>query len=658
MDQNRPSPKQDAGASFRSRRLLADIKELVAKPYPNIQLHVNEDDLSRACLILNPANYKPLHLTVTFRHNYPIGPPKIQMDSSVQHPNVFDGYICASIPNTEEGYTPAYTLKGIAIQMLSFFSSDSVEQSYGGNTSLAGFKATDRSLYDSFQCQQCGFNSSQPSPKKQPRQQAQFNALVDSEPGLWPTLSSARAPRKRKQGAKRTEPASSLRGTPVLGKEVKTCEIGRLPNEVLLLVIENMDFEELTSFAAAWPRISQIVADFDVVRQRELQCFCLKRNYLTVKLGVGVSVRRGHVASEFDLLSQEAFRHWRIRRSVNHIAFDHWLPLPISQQHWRRVRGDAAATLGAVRRGLRGGPSTDAQVLFAFMNDVVVRLNEVAAGAPDGGAARSTLRHASEKAIESYFHLFHLLVCLAAEDAALVAGANALLRSFAAGRRAKADCPNLGHLLVARLISDVEPSEELTKAIVVEAITRNVVWLLDRRGAGLAELAYLEADPVSHYRLARTFAGSRTSYRLLMFAELFRRTARPASSASGGAAGLARVRDELFARHGAPPRGAAARLAAEVRRLHEVSDFPAFLREMGLAQVPSAERFTEVLRDTVRASMEKGYSRWGVAPEMALVLRAQKDPGLAMTPEMHAVVKNLRVAGVNPNRSFFPNGDR
>ncbi|KAK3378655.1 hypothetical protein B0T24DRAFT_136330 [Lasiosphaeria ovina] len=46
----------------------------------------------------------------------------------------------------------------------------------------------------------------------------------------------------------------------------------------------------------------------------------------------------------------------------------------------------------------------------------------------------------------------------------------------------KADHPNLGYLLIALLISDIDPTEELMKAIVVETITRNVIWLLEADG--------------------------------------------------------------------------------------------------------------------------------------------------------------------------------
>ncbi|KAI1212061.1 uncharacterized protein F4807DRAFT_417433 [Annulohypoxylon truncatum] len=625
--------QNDAGPRLRQRRLLKDIKELVEKPYPNIALHTFDTDLTAACLVLTPENWKPLHMTINFPGDYPVQPPIVFMNSAVYHPNVYQDYICASIlwnspPSgypreavSSTDYTPAYTLKGIAIQLLSFFSSGYVEQEHNGKPkNLDDYRGTDKALIDDFQCNYCHFGRDYRKPA--PRivvPKNKYNARVDSAPNEWPSLSNRYAP---------SSPRIQTDPQPVQQKNVTSCEINRLPNELLIMIMENLDFDQLTKFAAAWPRISNVVRDFDIMRQRELQCFCLKQSYRSVKLGVGVSIYRGQISSEFDLLSQEAYETWNIRRAINNLVFEHWLPLPISRQHWRGVKGEVKDALNAIRLQIKDGPFGEAQVLFTFMNDVVVRLNEVVDPKSDDldykakrrAPQKSNLHHASEKAIDSYFHLFHLLVCLATEDPSLVEHANSLLRNFMNGKRSKTDCPNLGHLLIALLVSDIEVTDALRKAIIIEAITRNVVWLLDRKGARMPELSYIEPGPVSAYRLSKTFEGSRTSYRLLMFSELFRRTARPSHTKP-----LTQVRDELFDRHGAPPRNAARELSETIRRLHTINDFPAFLKEMGLQTIPDAQTFTDVLRKTVLSSMHKGYSRWGMPPRYALLLRCKKD---------------------------------
>jgi ubiquitin-protein ligase len=631
---------------------MQDIAELKKKPYPNIKIHFDDEDVSEACLVITPEGWPALHMTINFPPLYPLRAPTISMDSNVIHPNVFGGYICASILNTTAGYTPAYTLKGIAIQLLSFFCSDSIEQSYGGEkVSLEYYRQESKQMADSMGsylphatgttfgdgviCKRCRFN-------RGPAQQSADETRSNSSRSSRPRRRKAKAPKADEHGSTEIDPNRFF--------------IDRLPNEIILQVAERLEFEDLTKFAAAWGRVSQLITQFDVVRVRELQCFVLKENYMKQELGVGVGVvgkgRQGTLQSEFDLLSRSAYANHNVKASIHHIEFDHWLPLPISHGHWQRVQAKAEASLARIAQDAR--ISTPTMVLYAFMNDVIVRLNadlERKDERYDPNAQTSTLRHASEKAIESYFHLFHLLLCTATAKPEVVREANRMIASFMAGKKSKADIPNLGYLLIALLISDTDPTEALMKEIITEAITRNVVWLLDQKGAGMAELGYLETDNVCNYRLKKTFEGSRTSYRLLMFSELFRRTARPSPPKSTapttpppsppveamaklqivsystaakvpstvsppstptqqapGRKSLAQLRDDLFRQHGGAGPGTAAHLASEVRRLQKIDDFPSFLREMGIA-IPGAAKFTTVLRGTIKASAEKGYSQ-------------------------------------------------
>ncbi|KAI5924632.1 hypothetical protein F4810DRAFT_132905 [Camillea tinctor] len=665
------------------RRILHDLKDFAENPYPKIELHPRDNDITVLCLVLHTGNYGSIHLTVRLADWYPLTAPAIEMNSAVKHPNVYGSWICATILSADKEYTPAYTLKGIAIQMLSFFDSERVEQEHARQAvRLDGYSSMTRHIIDEFSCAECGFGPSTRNPvggkgkRRQKSSQTEkkpnlYDALVDHKPEEWPSLgeSSTSSTKRSQRTTSNTNnpiltPTPAAQSTPDNASPPRGPFTARkLPTEVILRILDYIpDFRDLTSFARAWPRVSSIVRDFDVVRQRELQCFWLKTGYREADLGVGVAlVANGRqLASEFDLLSREAFVGADVRASVHNVPFQHWLPLPIARGHWGRVR--RRGYVGEAMRGLREGmrwpaavKPSDAHVLFTFMNDIVVRLNLVSEE-NSGRPQRSALLHASEKAIESYFHLFHLLVCLATEDPSIAADANRLLERFAAGHRTKVDCPNLGHLLVALLISDVPVTEPLIKAIITEAITRNVVWLLDKRGSGKAELSFMEGSAVSAYRLDQTFIGSRTSYRLLMFSELFRRTARPSSSAVKP---LAQVRDELFERHGGPPRGAAERLAAEVRRLHKVGDFPAFMREMGLSTVPTPAAFTAVLRETVQESMRRGYSKWALSRDRAMALRARKDPQVQLTYKEREWLRahrhtRLDLSGV----SFFPNDDR
>ncbi|OAA48207.1 F-box domain, cyclin-like protein [Beauveria brongniartii RCEF 3172] len=406
--------------------------------------------------------------------------------------------------------------------MLSFFHSDGVEQADGGGrVSLSEYKKHDnrehervcsvcreaRAASAAYTCAHCDFGCE--------------DKIAESNDGSSSSSSSSSSSAEQNEennDGHKLPPIqleSSANGTQK--RAVLEASVSSLPDEILLETLENVDFEDLVAFAQAWPRVRQLLRDYDLIRSRELQCFTTKHGYKQASLGVGIALTPAglipRIDSEFDLISWAAYEKLRVRVSLHGIPYQYWLPLPISRRHWLRVRDKAGVTPRLLARHVAkpsrgGGPQVSAvAALFCFMNDIVVRLSlalERQQG-PSGRRPRrrpsslsdededdegrwcekkSTLRHASEKAIESYFHLFHLLVCLATGPGGkdIVAEASTMIRSFLRGRCSKRDVPNLGHPLTAMHISDIPVTDELREAIITEAITRNVVWLLDGRG--------------------------------------------------------------------------------------------------------------------------------------------------------------------------------
>lgn len=67
----------EAAATMMHSRLLKDIDELQRGPYPGIELHINEADVTVACLVLTPEGEGSLHLRLGFsthatRRHYPV----------------------------------------------------------------------------------------------------------------------------------------------------------------------------------------------------------------------------------------------------------------------------------------------------------------------------------------------------------------------------------------------------------------------------------------------------------------------------------------------------------------------------------------------------------------------------------------------------------
>jgi hypothetical protein len=449
-----------------------------------------------------------------------------------------------------------------------------------------------------------------------------------------------------------TDPADANAGPPKAFFE--------LPDEIVLLVLDELTTPDPLAFGKAVSAIGDMITSYDFIRLRELQCFCLKRSFMNATLGIRVSItggRRPVFRSEFDLLSEEAFVVHGVRNSIQGIPFNTWLPLPLSGRHWKQVKSIASLCLQVIYTSA-GMPKHEpgyVDVLYNFMNTIVVQFSQDQEKSYNGPDARSTLSHVSDKAVEAYLNLFHLLLCLATEDPVIVTGANAIITRFIAGPRTKAHFADLGHVLVAALTSDAGLTEDLTFLIVKEVILRNVVWMLDTNGAGMAELAYLEPDTVSTYRLIKTFEASPTSYRLLMFLKLFSSAVRPPNKT------LAELRDDMFDSHGAPPTGTTATMADNVREIREIKRFPQFLTAMGLSEMPAPSEFTDFLRRTITDSARVGYSIAPMSQEKLYLMRRSKDQKLQMREDLRITWEDERWWRHNNGQagfvmpSFFPN---
>lgn len=639
------------------RRLLQDIAEFQSDPYPNIGLF-QQDDLQQACLVLSPSGKAPLHLTIVCGNHYPLVAPQVTIQSQIEHPNVYGNYICASILNTTEGYTPAYTLKSVAIQLLSFFSSDRIEQEGGyESVELDGYRHgsfrsdQQRGRGHGHTCIKCGFGGTKITDEisatagqgTSPNARVQQRHAVDLDESISPHKVIAIG---MQDNIRIDVPRHEKRQQRLIER------ILALPDEILLQVFSELDTHDLLAAAKVCSEIGDFMKSYDTIRMRELQCFCFKDTFMRTKLGVGVHINRkgkqGTLQSEFDLLSQQAFEQFDVRRSIQGLGFEHWLPLPLSRRHWRSVSADVSASLTQLAKAanIPDKSGLNIEVIYNFMSTVVVKLSgEVEQSWVD---CKSTLTHASEKAIESYFSIYHLLLCLATEQDQIVGDANRQLQHLLSGHTSKESFPNLGQLLVTVLVSDQGLAPELTLAIIKEAILRNVVWMLDNKGAGMAELSYIEPCAVSEYRLQQTFEASRTSYRLLMFFALFYRAARPTG------ASLTAIRDELFDMHGAPPKGAAERMAAEIRDIRNVNSFPAFLKVMGLEVTPNKEKFCSFLKRTIEDSVKMGYSCQPINQSQAFAIRKLRDPFAQQTREVILNVPPPHRASI----SFFPGKQR
>ena len=226
----------------------------------------DDTDIYSACLLLTVNDGTTLHLNIKFPTQYPLSPPKISIQSSISHPNVFGGYICASLLNTTEDYTPAYTLKGVCIQMLSFFTSDSIEDVAGFTSNLRLYREdplsyrvpfnSDTSNERPIQCQRCDEH----------RRLQNHNPEGSRTNAVISPLSA----RRHREAKRRVEEKSMT--TSVNFKK----SLQGMPDEISLLICEALPTKYLLSLSQACDWIggeNGLVSKYNIIRKRETICF-------------------------------------------------------------------------------------------------------------------------------------------------------------------------------------------------------------------------------------------------------------------------------------------------------------------------------------------------------------------------------------------------
>lgn len=418
-------------------------------------------------------------------------------------------------------------------------------------------------------------------------------------------------------------------------KTPPTCLLEMLNDDVLLELAAHLPSESLMTLSIAYPRLHDLVTSAHLLLQRELRCFFLRSPLKDSVLGIGISLDPNSrtLSSDFDWLSKEAFDRHRIRTSIQKHTFEYFLPLAFSRPHFSRVCGDIWVHLTRIDVAIRDAekfkvlkqrngrnsirqvvaPSQPHQVVgvvYKMMNNIVVSLMKSCEDAflstsNNRRSTNATLLHASEKAVVSYCHLFHLLLCLSRTTPAILLEATARLQRFVQfpASRVKTEVPDLGELIVLiTLVLALPPvgSTPVTWAILngpflEEAIVRNVRWVLK----DAPELEILEQGTCD-YRLFKTFEKSKTGLRLIMFQITFLDIFLKTYSSN-----ITRLDDNYgFADAGMP-----VRMVEEFKEIYKVNFWPSFFERVWYARGLQfgKEKFSDMLRAAVRTSGQRGY---------------------------------------------------
>ncbi|KAJ3129198.1 hypothetical protein HK098_002182 [Nowakowskiella sp. JEL0407] len=445
-----------------SNRLFRDIAEFYRDSYPGIKLHfVGEKSVSSkdwcilrdrfkcgvrhaeayACLELTPSSGLfediPFHFEIVIPHDYPSEPPRISVSTAIKHPHVYGSWICADILNISQstsrhytaGYTPAYTLCGVALQMLSFFTNETLENEDGGN-----------------HLSRLSWN--------------------------WKLKEILTIPHSRNDDTRKKQLNY------VIKIDIKTIKKERhLKNSAISDGNQTKDGnggENRRSYS-----------------KRELRCLFTKLTRVETTLGFGLHVENEgsqvFTLSEFEYIIYVAFDTHKVRLSVWKKPFEFFLPYAICKEHFSRsftclqrsVRKLAQNVLVPKYMSMEDleRPFTAMTLLIKMMNSIVVSLFKVASSHNE----RHVLVAASEKAVQVYVSILHLVLSLMERHDEFAKEIEEKVEKFVEtpNYRLKERTPDIGEWLMYLGLSQKSMwNHDVAKKLIPQFLSRTVMWML------------------------------------------------------------------------------------------------------------------------------------------------------------------------------------
>lgn len=313
--------------SHATRRLMRDHRELLTEPVDGVEAAPQPSNLLVWHVNLLPSDgpYKGLliHLILTFPSDYPTRGPTAALCTPFAHPNVFGSYICLDLLKDPEyagpyqGWSSAYTVRSILMQLSSFLFSENVPQEYGGFYShKISTQSVERAreTADNFSCRECKIH------------------LEARERMLGEEKVSKKKNKKEKRVEAKKE-GNSFCAMPYFRK------MGR---GVLLYILELLpDFRDVMALSNSCDFFGRFILRNQLLEKRQLMCFHSKLDFNDKEtiLGVGINVQSHpdksikELSVSLDYLSWHSYDKLNVRWNVWKEKFSHFLPLVINQQH-------------------------------------------------------------------------------------------------------------------------------------------------------------------------------------------------------------------------------------------------------------------------------------------------------------------------------------
>jgi len=566
------------------------------------------------------------HLIFYVPDNYPTMPPKVRIMTYLPHDHVFEEgnyassqihgkhsgrafFICCNMLVSEwdgeqraqkyRGWSPAYSIQSILIQLQAFLTSRSHNRYWTYYTGrpmreLATYMAAAKTMANNYSCSRCGHcgihKAFPPLRSVAPVGEPSVSEDAKSESTAFTAVAESSKPVQPKPNkwvpADYTVPNYSTPETNAV-KESLFIGVSDAVIKEICMFLNRAEQERVASTCKYLRRVVKVGMALHFAKQ-DLRCFFSKADFTQETLGLGVNVHEypnggfKSIEPTLDLISYRAFFEHGRRRSAINEKFQHFLPVYLSKNHGERAMKLAMAQFKDMA-GSSEITDTVLKILPCLMNSMVVKTME-------------GQLHESIAALEGYVLFYHMLLAFAEAMPEIRKIVDERIAGFIHNEwgRSKDNVPNLGEFIACLAISNKYTWEDVREAYILESFDRQVRWF--EHGHRFV----VKMDPRRRIRL--TAPNVLVSNRLCLFNVAFFRLFRAKRSASM----TKRFLDTLYGRPTPEMVEALQRDVKRIRAISEMNVFRKFFEGVGLGQ-PSELLLEQLLRASVQNSRRRGY---------------------------------------------------
>lgn len=328
-------------SSSATKRLLRDWRDLERDPLPTVSARPLLTNIFTWHCNIFPDSESPygtgvFHVILKFPFDYPSSPPQALLCTSVSHPNVFinhpdskEGYpyICLDLLKKESskenylGWSTAYSVHSILMQLAAFLFDNTIPQYYGNTTNNVVSTETIALTIEKarkFECKEkeCGHTIQNIQPHK-------LQCKKEEE-------------KKEKEEAPNTKDKSI---------SVK-CYWNQINEPMTRYIFSFLSPSELRfSVSIVSSYFIYVIRSYRLLTADQIVCFHRRVTLADDKeiFGFGIN-REFHPSGNelkclnpvLDMISYEPFNNNRVRMGVWKQEFTHWIPVPINQNHFNQ----------------------------------------------------------------------------------------------------------------------------------------------------------------------------------------------------------------------------------------------------------------------------------------------------------------------------------